>query len=171
MKQIFQSLLLLLTASVGAMADEVQGVTVEYTDAGTAAYVQAISAIGRIEFADGRASIVFKDEAVDAEDLGALTNIKMISFGIVNEDDISKKEDTPTVLGEMTRTIEVSVYPNPTADHIHISGMGDGQTARLFTSGGILVCSTSVADINLGGMPAGVYILQGGKEVVKIIKK
>ena len=60
-------MLAMLAMSVSAMADEVPGVTVEYVDAGTASYVQVISAIGRIEFKEGNAVIVFKDEAAGME--------------------------------------------------------------------------------------------------------
>ncbi len=47
MKRHLLSVLLMLVFAAGAWADEVPGVTVEYIDPGTAAYVQAISAIGK----------------------------------------------------------------------------------------------------------------------------
>ncbi|MCQ2229381.1 MAG: T9SS type A sorting domain-containing protein [Bacteroidales bacterium] len=62
-------------------------------------------------------------------------------------------------------------YPNPTADRIHISGMQEGQQVRLFTSDGRLTVVGTSSDIDLSGMSSGVYLLQVGKEVVKVIKK
>ena len=170
MKKKFLSLLAMLTVSFAAMADEVPGVTVEYLDVNSASYVQAISAIGRIEFKDGNATIVFKDEAAGTEDLGAISAIKKITFGAVSESDITKDDDTPTAV-TTERKVSVSAYPNPTADHIHISGMQEGQQVRLFTSDGRLTLVGTSADIDLTGMPNGIYLLQVGKEVIKVIKK
>ena len=168
-KKIF-SLLAMLTVSLAAMADDVPGVTVEYLDVNSASYVQAISAIGRIEFKDGNATIVFKDEAAGTEDLGAISAIRRISFGAVSESDITKDDDTPTAL-TTERKVSVSAYPNPTADHIHISGMQEGQQVRLFTSDGRLTVVGTSSDIDLSGMPSGIYLLQVGKDVIKVIKK
>ena len=78
-KRIF-SALAMLSFGIAAMAGEVAGLTVEYVDAGTSAYVQAISAIGRIEFTEGKAVIVFKDKSAGTEELGALSAIKRISY-------------------------------------------------------------------------------------------
>ncbi|MCI5777589.1 MAG: T9SS type A sorting domain-containing protein [Bacteroidales bacterium] len=46
-----------------------------------------------------------------------------------------------------------------------------GQTIRLFTQDGKALISTQSADINLAGLPAGVYILQSGSQAARIIKK
>ncbi|MCQ2227712.1 MAG: T9SS type A sorting domain-containing protein [Bacteroidales bacterium] len=168
-KKIF-SLLTMLTVSLAAMADDVPGVTVEYLDAGSASYVQAISAIGRIEFKDGNATIVFKDAEAGTEDLGSISAIRRISFGAVSESDITEDDDTPTAI-TTERKVSVSAYPNPTADHLHISGLADGQQVRLFTSDGRLTLVGTSADIDLTGMPNGIYLLQVGKDVIKVIKK
>ncbi len=127
-------------------------------------------AIGRIEFKEGNAIIVFKDETAGTEDLGSISAIKRISFSNVSENDIAKEEDTPTAIAT-ERKVSVSAYPNPTADHIHISGMAEGQQVRLFTSDGRLTVVGTSADIDLSGMSSGVYLLQVGKEVIKVIKK
>ena len=170
MKEKFIILLLACIVHVGAMANDVPGVTVEYLDVNSASYIQAISAIGRIEFKDGNATIVFKDEAAGTEDLGAISVIKKITFGAVSENDITKDDDTPTAV-TTERKVSVSAYPNPTADHIHISGMQEGQQVRLFTSDGRLTLVGTSSDIDLSGMPNGIYLLQVGKDVIKVIKK
>ena len=154
--------------AITALADDVPGVTVEFIDAGSNSYIQAISAIGRIEFKDGNATIVFKDAEAGTEELGAISAISRISFGNVSEDDITK--DTPTAI-TTERKVSVSAYPNPTADHLHISGLADGQQVRLFTSDGRLTLVGTSSDIDLTGMPNGIYLLQVGKEVIKVIKK
>lgn len=163
MKHCFLSIVAGLMMSLTAMADNVPGITVEYLDSGTGDYVQAISAIGRIEFSDGKATLVFKDDST--EELGEISSINRITFGEVNEGDI------PTELPQVEHKISVNAYPNPTADHLHIDGLQEGQTVRLFSTSGSLVYTGQEADINLSGMANGVYILQVGKEIIKIIKK
>ena len=169
MKKKLIIFLLACIVHVGAMADDVQGVIVEYFDEGSASYIQAISAIGRIEFKDGNVTIIFKDEAAGTEDLGSISAIKRISFGSVSESDITKDDDTPTAISG--NRVTVSAYPNPTADHIHINGMQEGQQVRLFTSDGRLTVVGTSSDIDLSGMPSGIYLLQVGKDVIKVIKK
>ncbi|MCQ2203482.1 MAG: T9SS type A sorting domain-containing protein [Bacteroidales bacterium] len=170
MRKIFLSMFGLLSISLAAMADEVPGVTVEYLDEKSDSYVQAISAIGRIEFKGGNATIVFKDAEAGKEELGAISGIRKISFGKVEENDITKTENPTAVVG-VERKVSVSAYPNPTADHVHISGMEEGLQVRMFTSDGRLTYVGRSSDIDLSGMPSGVYLLQVGKEVVKVIKK
>ncbi|MCQ2236348.1 MAG: T9SS type A sorting domain-containing protein [Bacteroidales bacterium] len=172
MKHRFLSVLVMLVMSVAAMADEVPGITVEYIDNGTSAYMQAISAIGKIKFEVRdevkHAIIEFKDNEIADEDLGAITEISRISFGAVSENDIAT--DIKDIKAEGAG-IKVTAYPNPTADHVHVDGLQEGQTIRLFSSDGKLVLTSKEADINLAGMSSGIYLLQVGKEVVKIIKK
>ena len=113
-----------------------------------------------ITLTSGHATLVFKDEAAGSVDLGALTDINRITFGQVSESSISA-EVTP----------EATVYPNPAANHVHVSGLPEGQTIRLFSQDGKALISTQEPDINLAGLPAGVYILQSGSQAARIIKK
>ena len=79
MRQKLLSFLLALAASAGAMAaDVVPGITVEYID-GDDAYIQAISAIARIEFDSGTKDVLlkFKDANVPDYNLG--------NYGELNE--------------------------------------------------------------------------------------
>jgi len=170
MKHTFLTLLSILSMSIIAQADEVPGVTVEYIDSGSSNYVQAISAIGRIEFRSGDAIIVFKDTEAGEYELGAIADIKRISFANVSDGDITNGE-TPTSVADVERKVTVSAYPNPTADHVHIDGVAEGETIRIFSADGKLVLTSTERDINLSGVNNGVYFLQAGKEVVKIIKK
>ena len=164
MRNKLPTLLVLLASCATALAGDVPGLTVEYLAAGTAPYVQAISAVGRITLTDGHATLVFKDEAAGSVDLGALTDINRITFGQVSESSLSAEVTPETALS-------VTVYPNPAADHVHVSGLPEGQTIRLFSQDGKALISTQEADINLAGLPAGVYILQSGSQAARIIKK
>lgn len=172
MKRHLLSVLLMLVFAAGAWADEVPGVTVEYIDPGTAAYVQAISAIGKIKFEvsdeERHAVIEFKDAALENVDLGAIAGIGRIAFVTVSEDDIATEIKNIKV---EDAAIKVTTYPNPTADHVHISGLQEGQQVRLFTSDGRLMVVGASADVDLSGMHNGLYLLQVGKEVFRIIKK
>jgi len=172
MKQKILGIMSLLLLSPLAMADEVPGVTVSYVAEGTADYVQAISAIGKIKFEVvdevKHAVIEFKDASLSDEDLGATSEISKIAFGNVSKSDITV--ENPTAVAEVEHQLTVTAYPNPTADHVHVDGVAEGSTIRIFSNDGKLVIATKDTDINLSGQPSGIYILQVGKEVVKIIK-
>ena len=169
MKRTFITSLLMLVASIGAMADGVESIIVEYLDANKPDYIQALSAIGRIEFTDDKAIIRFNDNTI--EEIGLTSEITTIVFAEVGDEEIDKKpSDEGNGINEVRR-INVSIYPNPTADHIHIDGMSAGQTARIFSTDGRLVLQGKQTDFEIGALPKGVYLLQVGSEIVKIIKK
>ena len=171
MRKRLLSFLLALVASVGAMAADVPGITVEYLDAGKT-YIQAISAIARIEFDSGTKNVTlkFKDANVPDEKLGNIAQIRKINFGQVDESLISEQGNSSSAIAIQHR-ISVSVYPNPTANHIHIDGLAEGETARIFSTDGRLVLSGVQPDFDLGALSKGVYLLQIGAEVIKITKK
>lgn len=171
MRKKLLSVVTMLSMAIASLADNVNGITVEYLDSHTAAYVQAISAIGRIQFANGKATIIFKDSKAGTYDLGSISAISRLSFGQVNENDITNDNGTQTDIADTENKIIVTAYPNPTADRIHISGIPDSQTIRLFTSDGRLVLVSQQPDIELGTMPSGIYLLQAGKDIIKVIKK
>ena len=173
MRQKLLSFLLALAASAGAMAAEVSGITVEYLDDG-APYIQAISAIARIEFDSGTKNVTlkFKDTSIPDENLGDITQVRKINFGQVDETQITEPGNSGSATAiNAQRRISVSVYPNPTANHIHIDGLAEGETARIFSTDGRLVLSGVQTDFDLGALPKGIYLLQIGAEVIKITKK
>lgn len=155
--------------SIAAMADEVPGITVAYVDKGSAAYIQAISAIGKLKFEakDGvkHAFVEFKNTELADVDLGAIAGINRISFGKIDEGDITDIENVMT-----DSAIKITVYPNPVADHLHVEGIAEGEIIRIFSFDGRLVKVTTDAEIYMGDMSNGVYILQVGKAVAKIFK-
>ena len=233
------SLLLALAASVGAMADDVSGLTVEYITE-QSEYIQAVKSIGRISFSGGTVVVRFTDGA--RLELGALADIEQILFGNVDETKVAQipavadepdptvppkgegsgdttpstggdttpstggdttpstggnetpstgGNETPSTGGDETpstpstgddntstpinqvsaQKLVVSVSPNPTADHISISGVEKGEVVRIFNAEGRIVLSGAQTEFDLGNLPKGVYLLQAGSEIVKIIKK
>ena len=75
-------------------------------------------------------------------------------------------------------TREFSFYPNPVKDILHFSMNGEIKNAHVFNVSGQLVktfATVNSKQINLAGLPAGVYMIQletsQGKEAVKVIKK
>lgn len=161
MKKILLSFVLMLSAWTAASADDVPAITVKYVSQGTTAYVQALRTIGSLQFSDGMAKLILKDSKT--VELGELSEISYISFAPVDENQLS------TSVAD-NKAITITAYPNPVADHLHVEGVAEGETIRLFTSDGRLVKVVNDADIDMGGMPKGVYILQAGKAVAKIFK-
>ncbi len=166
MKRKHLTLLMLLAMSTGAFADNVPAITVEYIADGTPAYVKAISAIGSLQFANGKSILVFADNTT--QDLGNLADLKQIRFGEVDENSLTPS--TPPD-GIAESKVNITVYPNPTASRIKVDGAEDGALIRLFTIGGQLVKATTDTDIDMSAQPEGEYLLQTGACVIKILKK
>ncbi|MCQ2375388.1 MAG: T9SS type A sorting domain-containing protein [Salinivirgaceae bacterium] len=165
MRRKFYSLLLLLAASTGAMADNVPGITVEYIATNTPNYVQAINSIGSLKFANGKSILVFADNTT--QELGALTDLKQIKFGAVDE-----SSTTPTQPNGIAESqVNITIYPNPTANSIKVDGIAEGQTIRLFGANGQMVLTTIETTIDMSQLPAGNYLLQTGVNVIKVVKK
>ena len=81
-------------------------------------------------------------------------------------------DNTSTPINQVSaQKLVVSVSPNPTADHISISGVEKGEVVRIFNAEGRIVLSGAQTEFDLGNLPKGVYLLQAGSEIVKIIKK
>ncbi len=152
---------MLLAGSVGVNAEVVPGIVVSYVDAGTSDYEKSINSIGRITFADDNAIIKFKDSEAGEYNLGKLSGIKRISFDGIDMASVASTKSN----------VSVEVYPNPTSDRILVSGVEEGETIRMFSSEGKLVYAGTSAEISLANLKTDVYLLQVGKEIVKIIKK
>lgn len=152
---------MLFAGSVGVNAEVVPGIIVSYVDAGTSDYEKSLNTIGRITFADDNAIIKFKDSDAGVYNLGKLSDIKRISFDDINSTSVAITKSN----------VSVKVYPNPTSDRILVSGVEDGEIIRMFSSEGKLVYAGTSTEISLAGLNANVYLLQVGKEIVRIIKK
>ena len=163
MKRRILSFLAMLTVSIAASAEMVDGLTVEYLDAGTTAYKQALSAVSRISFSEGNVTINLSNGT--NQEVGAISEIDKISFGQIDS------EQTVTAVSDTERTLSVTAYPNPVADHLHVSGLTEGQQIRIYAADGRMVYTGTDADIDFGGQPRGVYLLVVEKQIVKIVKQ
>lgn len=137
-------------------------------------YVQALNMIGQVEFREVdntmHTIIVFKDSLSSEYDCGIVSHdVEKISFreGANKRGSVSMTSNSNVPLDN----ISVSVYPNPTSSNIHIDGLIEGQDVRLFDTEGKMILSTMESDINLSGLSSGVYLLQIGKQLIKITKK
>ncbi|MBP5365562.1 MAG: T9SS type A sorting domain-containing protein [Bacteroidales bacterium] len=164
MKRRILSFLAMLTVSIAATAEMVEGLTVEYLDASTTAYKQALSAVSRISFSEGNVTINLSNGT--NQEVGAISEIDRISFGQIDD-----AEQTVTSVTNTERTLSVTAYPNPVADHLHVSGLTEGQQIRIYAADGRMVYAGTDADIDFGGQPRGVYLLVVEKQIVKIVKQ
>ncbi len=148
-----------LTPSFADGADYIHVVQLEGSD-----YVKALSTIGRIEFADNNVTVV--DNTKDHNILFScpIANAKKILF---NNDGSSS---TAIVPANEDSSVSIKAFPNPAAEYVTVTGLAEGETIRLFDLQGKSVKQTVETTVSLTGLPAGVYFLQAGQEVVKIIK-
>ena len=164
MKRQFLSFLAMLSVSIAASATDVEGITVEYLDAGTPAYKQARATVSRISFAEGNVTIVPKDGT--PQTVGAISEVARITFGLIDPD-----EQTVTAVTAEESKLKVTAYPNPVADHLHVSGLPEGALVRVYAADGHLVLTSTQADIDFTAQPRGVYLLVVEDVIVKIVKQ
>lgn len=169
MKHIMSALFFAVISFTAVLADEVPAIQAIYISPDSPAYSQAISNIGHIEFRhienSNHAVIVFKDNSVPDEDLGAISAIRTINFTSITPDDVPTNQASP-----VHPDISVKAFPNPATSSLHINGMPEGLTARLFNSSGLLVLSSSTPDLIVSGLQSGIYFLQVGSQIIKIVK-
>ena len=81
---------------------------------------------------------------------------------------------TPGENVQMSEAMQVTVYPNPTADMLYINKAEAGEV-RLYTSDGRLLqvigASEDRVEINMSAYPAGTYVLFCSGEAFSVIKK
>ncbi|MDD5997786.1 MAG: T9SS type A sorting domain-containing protein [Bacteroidales bacterium] len=159
-KNKFISSLLLLATSVGANADIIKGIVVEYLDTNTADYQKSITSIGRIELRKNDLFLVYKDTKLGELKLGDVNSINRIVIGDVDDSSLENVEGK----------ISVVAYPNPTSDRLIVKGLDNETILRLFASNGKLVYSGNNSEIDLSGFQSDVYFLQIGTQIIKIVK-
>lgn len=149
-------------------SDSVPVIKVEYISQSTEDYVKAINTIGKIMLSEGKAIIEFTDGT--KQDLGYLENMGKISFTKVDASQLSGEDDDKDAITEENK-FEVTVYPNPSSEIIHIKGIEEGSTVRLFNGNGQLIKSVNESEIDIQDLTNGEYLLQAGNNIVRIIKK
>lgn len=121
----------------------------------------AITKIGKIVFGTNEICLF---DATNTE-IGC-TSLSQIGH-IVFEEHVASDIDEVAVSG-------IHVYPNPTQDVLFIRGIEGEQTVRIYSLQGQLlqsaVATDGEAELQVGGLQDGTYLLQIGAQVVKIIK-
>lgn len=144
------------------MGAEEPKLTIVYLDGSVKA--EAMAKVARIEIANTSYKIISKEDYKTVLFEGDVFELHRISF-------VKEKAIDPVAISDIKRRISVSAYPNPTSDVLHIEGKPDYAQITLFTINGSKVLSTKETEINMGGMQPGVYMLQCGTDIIKIIKK
>lgn len=126
----------------------------------------AIELIGQVRFTNDAMFLYDKS----GEELG---NTLLKDLGkIVFQKDASTNPQTSL---QNTQNYSVLVYPNPTKEILIVNGMQPNSTIRIFTLQGQLVTATPTngenAEIFVGNLQHGTYLLQVGADIVKIIKQ
>lgn len=167
MKQKLLTLFIVLLTCFAAWAQTLKGLKVEKLDEQT--FNEALSKIARIVFeANGDIVIEYNDESLPSEKIGSRSEGMANIVFTNNNGNVSV--GTPAAIGN-AGTVEFSVYPNPVADHVHVNGLKQGQMVHIFSMEGRLVMVSKDTDINMSGLKEGIYLLQAGKQIVKLIKK
>lgn len=120
----------------------------------------AIAQIGKITFANNL-MILYGN---DGKQLGS-TSLERI-------DKIVFSDQTEAISNVTVPSVQV--FPNPTQDILFIRGIEGQQTVRIFSMQGLLILSAQAMDgeaqLYVGGIQNGTYLLQIGAQVVKFIK-
>ncbi|MBE6330176.1 MAG: T9SS type A sorting domain-containing protein [Bacteroidales bacterium] len=65
----------------------------------------------------------------------------------------------------------ISVYPNPTTNVLHIKGITEDEKVNLYNQDGKLIKSCQETEINMDDLPQGLYLLKVNTKVFKVVKK
>ena len=80
-----------------------------------------------------------------------------------------------TSLDEAAAPTTLRVFPSPAQDALFVRGVQGQQTVRIFSIQGQILQSALTADgeanLQVGGLPNGTYLLQVGAQIVKFIKE
>ena len=120
--------------------------------------LQDIAKIGKWVFTEENLKLIDKDGNVLAIEL--IAEVKKITFSISNS-------ETTT---ENVAINSIVVYPNPTQDILHITGVTP-QTLRVFDLQGRLLIIDNSTQVNVSHLNTGTYLLQVGTQVIRFIKQ
>lgn len=77
--------------------------------------------------------------------------------------------DIPTSITQ-SETVRVYAFPNPVVHTLHVHGVSDDATLRVFNLNGVQQLQTIGSHINVASLSAGTYLLQINNQIVKFIK-
>ena len=82
--------------------------------------------------------------------------------------------ETPSATQEVS-VADIRVFPNPTSDHLTVSGLEAGTTIRIYANDGKLLETTtaegSTTVLPVSHLAQGTYLLQINTSIIKFIKK
>ena len=100
--------------------------------------------------------------------------VDTVTYAMVFPMDIHPVSVPQTQGTDATETLSLSVYPNPAADMVTLTGINASTTAMLYDMRGSVVATFVVKGetrLNLSNLAAGVYMLRVADSVVKIVKE
>ena len=120
--------------------------------------VQDIAKIGKWVFTEENLQLIDKDGNVLATE--PIAEVKKITFSI----------HTSETATENVAINSIIIYPNPTQDILHITGVTP-QTLRVFDLQGRLLIIDNSTQVNVSHLNTGTYLLQVGTQVIRFIKQ
>ena len=120
--------------------------------------LQDIAKIGKWVFTEENLQLIDKDGNVLATE--PIAEVKKITFSISNSETTTENVAIKSIV----------VYPNPTQDILHITGVTP-QTLRVFDFQGRLLIIDNSTQVNVSNLNAGTYLLQVGTQVIRFIKQ
>ena len=100
--------------------------------------------------------------------------VDTVTYAMVFPMDIHPVSVPQTQGIDATETLSLSVWPNPAADMVTLTGINASTTAMLYDMRGSIVATFVVngeTRLNLSNLAAGVYMLRVDNSVVKIVKE
>ena len=120
--------------------------------------LQDIATIGKWVFTEENLKLIDKDGNVLA--IEPIAEVKKIIFSISNSETTTENVAIKSIV----------VYPNPTQDILHITGVTP-QTLRVFDLQGRLLIIDNSTQVNVSHLNTGTYLLQVGTQVIRFIKQ
>lgn len=109
------------------------------------------------------------------EDQTSMTfdNVAVINFLTEKEEiEIDHKSDQATSV-ETIKEQTISVFPNPTTDMLHISGMGENSHGAIISINGQQMCDIDSRHdaVDVSSWPNGTYLIRIDNQIFKLIKQ
>ena len=120
--------------------------------------VQDIAKIGKWVFTEENLQLIDKDGNVLA--IEPIAEVKKITFSIYTSETATENVDINSII----------IYPNPTQDILHITGVTP-QPLRVFDLQGRLLIIDNSTQVNVSHLNTGTYLLQVGTQVIRFIKQ
>lgn len=120
---------------------------------------ESLEKIRKIEFKEDKINIT--DSKGNYFISNKLDQVKKIYFQKGEENNVSNTASERNI----------SVYPNPTTNVLHIKGITKDEKVNLYNQEGKLIKSCQETEINMDDLPQGLYLLKVNTKVFKVVKK